>query len=86
MTEKTVEFNPIAAAMGVGPTRKEIEAEQKRQADRKRNKAARAERRVKRRSVLKKLGYRANRKMTKDKKTGKDLKGFFVEGTAKPRA
>lgn len=63
-------------------TKEQIENELKAERARKKAaKAARAARRAARRLILKQAGFRANRKMTKDKKTGRSLKGYFVDGS-----
>lgn len=64
-------------------SKEQVEMELK--AERARKKALKATRKLRRyarRQELKKLGFRPNRKMTADKKTGKFLVGFFVDGKA----
>lgn len=64
-------------------SKEQVEQELRAEAARKKAaKAVRKARRVARRAALKKLGYRPNRKMTKDKKTGKELTGLFRAGSA----
>jgi hypothetical protein len=62
--------------------KKDVEASKAEAARKRVAKAARAKRRQARRATLKAAGFRANRRMTKDKKTGTSLKGYFADGSA----
>lgn len=64
-------------------SKEQVEAETRAEAARKKaHKATRRARRVARRAALKKLGLKPNRKMTKDKKSGKKLVGYFGPGSS----